>query len=153
MTLDLSTNARKLIADSPAGEELAAFAVWLHAERYSTFVIQQHLRRLAFVAPKLSHCAKTKTHSAARLRTVFDAECRPRSRFHCFAGTRRAYQRYLFHCGRLAAARPSRFGELRREYAEFVFDVRGLSVSSRRQHSDTLEDFGRPRARVFAIRP
>jgi hypothetical protein len=50
MTLDLSTNARKLIIRSAAGEELAAFAEWLSAERYSTFVIEQHLRRLAFVA-------------------------------------------------------------------------------------------------------
>ncbi len=58
MTLDLSRNARRLIDDSPAGEELAAFAAWLHAERYTTFVIQQHLRRLAFVAPKLSHCPR-----------------------------------------------------------------------------------------------
>jgi hypothetical protein len=135
MTLQLSTNTRKLIIHSAAGEELAMFAEWLHAERYSTFVIEQHLRRLAFVAPKLSHCAKTKFHSETRLRTVFDAECRPRSRFHCFAGTRRVYQRYLLHCGRLAAPTPSRFSELRSEYAEFIFDVRGLSVSSRRQRA------------------
>jgi hypothetical protein len=33
MTLDLSTNARKLIIESPAGEELATFAEWLYAER------------------------------------------------------------------------------------------------------------------------
>jgi len=112
MTLDLSKTARQLIIHSAAGEELATFAEWLSADLYSTFVIEQHFRRLAFVAPKLSYCAKTKAHSEGRLRTVFDAECRPRSRFHCFAGTRRVYQRYLLHCGRLASPLRHRRGSV-----------------------------------------
>jgi hypothetical protein len=43
----------------------------------------------------------------------------PRSRFDCFAGTRRVYQRYLLHCGRLAASPPTPFSELRRELSGF----------------------------------
>ena len=56
MNLDLSTDAVKLITDSAAGEEVAAFAVWLYPERYSTFTVSPWWLR--------THCARTKTHSA-----------------------------------------------------------------------------------------
>lgn len=141
MTIDLSFNARKLIRESAWGSELAEFASWLEAQHYTGFVIEQHLRRLAFVAPRLRR-GVTGTHSAAELCTVFGAECKPRSRFHCFAGTRRAYQRFLLACGRLRVSKSDdRFGQLRRYYAQYLIDVRGLSASSRWQHTHTVADF------------
>ncbi len=139
MTLDLSRNARKLIDDFPRRRgtrrvcRLAARRA-IHHFCHPAAPSPSRLRGSEAIAlPKAN-----KTHSASQLRAVFGAEHRPLSRF---AGTRRAYQRYLLHCGRLRPEPTTRFSEVRREYAQFIFDVRGLSVSSRRQHSDTVKDF------------
>jgi integrase/recombinase XerD len=79
---------------------------------------------------------------SSELRAIFGAERVPRSRFHRFAGTRRAYQRFLLAFGRLRE-RPldDRFAELRQEYARCVVEVRGLSASSRYQHAHTVAEF------------
>jgi len=49
--------------------EFATFAQWLHAERYDIYVIEQHLRRLAFVAQRTRSgdarlCPLTEEYSA-----------------------------------------------------------------------------------------
>ena len=139
MTIDLSSNARKLIAESPSGPELADFAAWLAPHQYTVFVIEQHLRHLAFLAPRLRG-ASAGTHSATQLRVVFGAQRNPHSRFHRFAGTRRVYQRFLLSADRLDAAPHGRFSDLLQQYDRYVVDVRGLSASSRVQHALTVGD-------------
>lgn len=79
MSIDLSSNARKLIAESPSGPQLADFAAWLAPHQYTVFVIEQHLRHLAFLAPRLRG-ASAGTHSATQLRVVFGAQRNPHSR-------------------------------------------------------------------------
>jgi integrase/recombinase XerD len=140
MTIDLSFNARNLIAESPIGPELANFAVWFKAQHYTVYVIEQHLRRLAFVAPRLPGGASTGTHSAEQLCAAFGLERNPRSRPLRFAATRRVYQRFLLTSGRLGAAPRARFFDLLQQYDRYIVDVRGPSVSSRAQHARTIGD-------------
>ena len=71
MTVDLSSNARKLIAESPSGLELADFATWLETQHYTPFVIEQHLRRLAFVVQRLPGGGSGRTRSADQLDAAF----------------------------------------------------------------------------------
>jgi len=140
MTIDPSSTARQLISESSWEPELADFASWLEEEQYTGFIIEQHLRRLAFVALRLG--LPRRVHSPAELCAVFGSQRRPRSRFHCFAATRRVYQRFLLARGRLRVPHSNdRFADLRQQYAQYLIDVRGLSVSSRRQHAQTLSDF------------
>jgi len=141
MTVDLSSHARKLIAESPSGPELADFATWLAAQHYSAFIIEQHLRRLVFILARLPRGRPAGRHSADQLELTFGAERCPRSRFHRFAGTRRVYQRFLLASGRLDAAVPrDRFSDLRQQYDQYLVDIRGLSASSRQHHAQTVAD-------------
>lgn len=141
MTIDFSPTARQLFLVPSWGPVLTDFASWLEAQHYTGFIIEQHLRRLAFVAPRLRHGAAG-TYSSAELSAVFGAERTPRSRFHCFAATRRVYQRFLLARGRLRKRESNdRFAELRQRYAEYLIDVRGLSDSSRQHHAQTVADF------------
>jgi|GEM_PF-519357 len=142
MTFDLCASTRKLISQSPYHQELVAFATWLEEQRYTDFVGDQHLRRLAFILPRLLGGNSSCNISDEQLEAVFGAERSPPSRFHRFASTRRAYQRFLSAAGRLRA-KPSNdhFIELRADYARYILELRGLSVSSRYQHAHTVADF------------
>jgi hypothetical protein len=53
MTLELCASTRDWIAHSASRREFLDLADWLEAERYTAFVCDQHLRRLAFVVPRL----------------------------------------------------------------------------------------------------
>jgi len=142
MTLDLRTSTRELVNQSPHRQELVEFAAWLEAQHYSDFAGDLHLRRLAFVLPQLARDGHAEGYSADQLEAAFGAEHAPQSRFHGFAGTRRAYQRFLAASGRLRV-RPldERFGELRQGYARYNVELRGLSASSCYQHAHTVADF------------
>lgn len=142
MTDPLSRIARRLIDASAFREELAQFATWLVAERYAPFVVEQHVRRMDFILTRLPRGRPPGVYSAEQLLAVFDAECAPRSRLFRFQGTRRVYQRFLLAHGRLRAL-PSddRFVELRRQYAQYLIEIRGLSLSSRQHHAQTVADF------------
>src|SRR5260221_3602229 len=142
MTLDLRASTRELVSQSSHRQEVVKFAAWLEAQHYSAFACDLHLRRLAFVFPRLARVAQPEGYSADQLEAAFGAEHQPRSRFNGFAGTRRAYQRFLAASGRLRARPPDdRFGELRQRYALYNTDLRGLSASSRYQHAHTVADF------------
>jgi len=154
MAIDLSRNTRRLMSDSPLSAEIAEFADWLQAQRYTDFVIGQHIRRLVFVAPRFRRCRGSR--SLAAIRAAFDPERRPRSRWHCFAGTRRVYERFLMAQGRLQVPpRSNRFEALRQQYADYLIDVRGLSQSARLHHGYTVADFLdralRPRQRLKSL--
>lgn len=149
MTLDLRASTRERVSQSSHRQELLEFAAWLEAQHYSAFAGDLHLRRLAFILPRLARDGQPEGYSAEQLEAAFATECAPRSRFHGFSGTRRAYQRFLSASGRLRVGPPEdRFGELREGYARYNIELRGLSVSSRYQHSRTVTDF-----LVRALRP
>ena len=74
MNVELSANARKLVAQSPAGKELAEFADWMAAEKYTPFVTELHLRRLAYIIPQLPNAAPGASYSLEQLEAVFGRE-------------------------------------------------------------------------------
>lgn len=142
MTFELCHRTRQQVSQSPHRPELLEFAAWLEAERYTAFVCDQHLRRLVFILPRLSRDGRPGTYTSAQLERVFGAERSPQSRLHRFAGTRRAYERFLLASGRLRVRPPDdRFFEIRQAYAGYILELRGLSVSSRYQHAHTVADF------------
>jgi integrase/recombinase XerD len=149
MTMQLSHITRSLIQRSPCREELVEFGDWLQRERYTDFVCGQHLRRLGYVISRLSPDGRLRAYSRADLERAFRPERHPRSRLFRSAGTRRAYERYLLSRGRLRLQPPhDRFVEVKRDYAKFVAELRGLSLSSRNQHAREVARFLRQ-----ALRP
>jgi integrase/recombinase XerD len=142
MTDPLSRIAIRLVDASSFREELAQFATWLVAERYAPFVVEQHVRRMDFILMRLPRGRPPGVYSTVQLEAVFGAESAPRSRLFRFQGTRRVYQRFLFAHGRLRAVQShDRFVELRRQYAQYLIDIRGLSLSSRQHQAQTVADF------------
>lgn len=139
MNVDLLPSTRRMIEASPAPTEVRAFIDWLHAERYTDFVVDRHARRLLFVLPRL--CAGGSLPPVlpeTALLAIFGRECRPRSRFHCYAATRRLYTRFLRAHGRLGSAAASPCVEFMGQYARYLAEVRGLSKSARVHHGLTV---------------
>jgi integrase len=141
MNVDLSVNARKLLAQPTIGVELTAFVEWMAAELYTPFVTERHLRRLSYVIPRLPDAAPGAVYSAAQLAAVFARERTPPSRVLVFASTRRIYIKFLRASGRLRAEAPGPYAALRVDYARFLLEVRGLSGSSRHHHGMIVDDF------------
>ena len=142
MTLELCASTRDWIARSPSRQELLDFADWLESERYSAFVCDQHLRRLAFIVPRLAPRGRPGRYSERRLKTVFGAECGCPSRLLRFSGTHRVYKRYLLARGRFhPEVVHDRFALLRGDYARYLLDLRGFSVSCRQHHAKEVADF------------
>jgi hypothetical protein len=105
MNIYLRTSTRRMIEQSPAATETWSFIEWLRTERYTDYTIDCHVRRLLFVMPRLSPGTSPPVLRHSKLVDVFGRERRPRSRFDCFAGTRRAYTLYLIAQGRLVRER------------------------------------------------
>ena len=63
MSLDLCASTRDWIERSASRQELMDFSDWLEAERYSSFVADQHLRRMAFMLERLSPDGKRRVYS------------------------------------------------------------------------------------------
>ena len=55
MNVDLRPTTFRMIEESPAATEAWGFIEWLHAERYTDYTIDCHIRRLLFVMPRLAH--------------------------------------------------------------------------------------------------
>lgn len=142
MTPDFSRKTRRIIGDSAYGPELQALAIWMAAERYRPFEVEQHLRRMDYMLGRLPSSSTFATHDADVLAAAFGVERTPRSRGFRFGATHRLYTRFLQSCGRLHVA-PSGdpYEALKRAYAGFLIDVRGLSLSSRRHHAQVVADF------------
>jgi integrase/recombinase XerD len=142
MTLDLCTSTRDWIARSPSRQEIQDFADWLKAQHYTDFVCDRHLRRLLLLLPRLSPDGRLRSYSNAQLDRVFDAERHPQSRRYCFAASRRVYRRFLLARGRFREGQiRDRFAGVRRDYARYLLELRGLSRSSRTQHAQEVADF------------
>jgi integrase len=138
MNVDLRPSTRRMIEESPAAAETRAFIDWLHAERYTDYVIDCHIRRLLFVMPRLWPGTSPPVLQEAELVAEFGRERHPPRRFFNFAGTRRVYTRYLRAQGRWVSEPQAPYEDLVRRYDQYLADVRGLSVSARRFHSRTL---------------
>ena len=71
MSLDLCASTRAWIARSASRRELVDFGDWLEAERYSSFVADQHLRRMAFMLERLSPDGRCRVYSERQLERAF----------------------------------------------------------------------------------
>jgi len=142
MSLDLCASTRAWIARSLSRPELLSFADWLDAERYSSFVCDQHLRRMAFMLERLDPEGHRPVYSERRLQQAFARECSPRSRRFRFEGTRRTYSRFLLSQGRLQVEPESdRFAVLRRDYVQHLLEMRGFALSTRVHHAIESREF------------
>jgi hypothetical protein len=103
MNIDLRPSRRRMIEQSPAATEAWSFIEWLRTERHTNYTIDCHIRRLMFVMPRLEPGSSPPIFRDGVLVAVFGRERRPYSRFVNFAGTRRAYTRYLSALGRAGA--------------------------------------------------
>jgi integrase/recombinase XerD len=156
MSLDLCGSTWAWIARSASLQELLSFADWLEAERYSSFVADQHLRRIALMLERLAPDGHRRVYSERRLHQAFARECSPRSRLFRFAATRRTYGRYLLSQGRLQAKPDGdRFAALRRDYERHLLEMRGFALSTRVHHAFEAREFltrglphGKPLCRV-----
>jgi hypothetical protein len=146
MNIDLRPSTRRMIEKSPLAIEAWSFIEWLRTERYTDYTIDCHIRRLLFVMPRLWSGSSPPILRDSELLAVFGRERRPRSRLCNFAGTRRAYTRYLSAQGRLVREPEAPHKGIVRRYDEYLIEVRGLSVSARYHHELTL------RARFASIR-
>jgi site-specific recombinase XerD len=127
-----------MVKESPAENEAIAFIEWLRAEHYTDYTIDCHVRRLLFVMPQLWSGSSPPLLQEADLLAVFGRERHPCTRFHQFAGTRRVYTRYLRAQGRLVPEPVSPSENLILRYEQYLTEVRGLSVSTRRHQKNTL---------------
>jgi len=127
-----------MVKESPADNEAIAFIEWLCTERYTDYTIDCHIRRLLFVMPRLWPDSSPPILREADLLATFGRERHPQTRFHHFAGTRRVYTRYLRAQGRLVPEPVSPSDALVLQYDQYLTEVRGLSVSTRKHHRNTL---------------
>jgi len=142
MTTDLLPKTRLLISRSARPRELSDFAEWLGSERYTSAPIHIHLIYLDQALARLARPHDPTPRDVAEVERAFDPGGGPPTRRKLFEGTCRAYVRFLRARGRLVEplAR-DRFASLRREYDQFVDELRGLSPSARSHHAHTIADF------------
>lgn len=137
MDIDLVTSTCRWLDDSPASTEVRAFAEWLHAQHYRDYVVDRHVRRLLYVAPRLLS-RPFSPHGRSDVLAVFGRERRPESRRLVFAATARVYVSYLASEGRLREPAPTFSERLCADYDTYLREVRGLSASSRVHHRGTV---------------
>jgi site-specific recombinase XerD len=142
MTTDLFPKTRELISRSPFTQELTDFSAWLLAEHYTPVVVHHHLLRLVQALPRLPQNEVPNVHSLTELETAFDVGSAPPTRINYFQAARRVYKRFLQAHDRLFEAQPvGPFVTLQQEYADYLSEVRGLSLSSQTHHAHTVADF------------
>lgn len=142
MATDLLPNTRALIARSRFQPELSEFASWLFAEHYTPLAVHRHLARLDAALPRIPHANGSRVHAASDLNTAFDLGHGSSANVHGFQAARRAYMRFLRARDRLIEPEvQDRFGSLRREYDQYLVELRGFSASARSHHAHTVADF------------
>jgi integrase/recombinase XerD len=142
MTTDLFPKSRELISRSPFAQELTDFSVWLLAEHYTPVVVHHHLLQLVQALPRLPQNEVPNVHSLTDLETAFDVGSGPPTRINYFQAARRVYKRFLQAHDRLFEAQPiGPFVTLQQEYADYLSEVRGLSLSTRTHNIHTVADF------------
>ena len=91
---------------------------------------------------RLSPDGRRRVYSVGELERAFAPERSPRSRLFRFAGSRRAYSRYLLGKGRLRPE-PDRdpHAALQRDYQRYLIDLRGFAFSTRKHHAIEVREF------------
>lgn len=142
MTTDLLPKTRRLISRSACPRELSDFAEWLSTEGYTPAPIHIHVIYLDQALARVPRPHDPGARDLAEVERAFDPGGGPPTRRKLFEGTRRAYVRFLRARGRLIEPEPEdRFASLRREYDQYLIEVRGLSASSRWHHANTVAEF------------
>jgi site-specific recombinase XerD len=142
MPTDLFPKTRRLISGSACRRELSDFADWLLSEGYTAAPIHIHLIYLDQALARLARPHDPTPRALAEVERAFDPGGGPPTRRTLFQGTRRAYVRFMRARGRLIEPpAEDRFANLRREYEQYITDLRGLSTSARHHHSHTVTDF------------
>jgi site-specific recombinase XerD len=137
VTIDLVPSTRRWLDESAASIEVRAFAEWLQSRHYRDYVIDRHVRRLLYVAPRLIE-QPFAVHRQPDVLAVFARERRPDSRRLVFAATGRAYVSFLASEGRLDVPAPTPAELVCADYDAFLREVRGLSASARAHHRATV---------------
>ncbi len=142
MTTDLLPNTRALIARSPFQSELTEFASWLIAERYTPLAVHRHSTRVDAALPRLAPGNESGPYAASDLNAAFALGHGSAFNIHGFQAARRVYTRFLWIHGRLLEPKADdRFASLRRDYNQYLAELRGLSASARSHHAHTVADF------------
>jgi len=142
MITDLLPKTRRLISRSACSRELSDFAEWLSTERYTPAPIHIHVIYLDQALARVPRPHDAGPRDLAEVERAFDPGGGPPTGRKLFEGTRRAYVRFLHARGRLIEPQPEdRFASLRREYDQYLIEVRGLSASSRWHHANTVAKF------------
>ena len=142
MTADLPPNSRRLIARSTCPRELTDFAEWLSSEGYTAHSSHIHLTYCDHALARLARPHDPSARDIAEVEGAFDTGTGPPARRKHSEAAGRAYVRFLRARNRLLEAQPQdRFAALRREYEQYLIEVRGLSASSRSHHVHTVADF------------
>ena len=142
MLVDLLPKTRELIDRSDSSAELADFSKWLAEQHYTPLIIHSHVYRLEHIfGPRRGAIFQTVV-TAKRLEAVFGKESSPLGRRKAFRATQRVYQRFLLGCDRLHVIEPDdRFAALRQDYARYLVEILGFSLSTRQHHAQEVADF------------
>lgn len=142
MTTDLLPKTRRLISGSVYSRELSDFAEWHSSEGYTAAPIHIHVIYLGQALARLPRPHEPTPRDVAEVERAFDPGGGPATRLTLFQATRRAYVRFLRARGRLIEPQPEdRFASLRREYDQYLVELRGFSPSARSHHAHTIADF------------
>ncbi len=153
MSINLYSRSRKLMARSDFTEELEEVSAWMSDQGYTRLMIHRRLIRLNEALPRLAQHDTPSVHRLADLESVFKEDGRSAQVAKYLRAARRDYARFLRAQERLIEPSSSRdpYRELKRDYAHFLAEVRGLSHSTRTRHSRYISKFlvhavGSPRA-------
>jgi integrase/recombinase XerD len=139
MSITLVPSTWRMIGASGRKAEALSFIQWLKDERYRDLVIDCHVRRFLFALSALNRCRGSDgTFTQEALQSVFHTGRRGSTRRHRYAATRRVYSRFLLSQGKLRLPAPSGAEALLHTYDRYLLEVRGLSASSRYQHTHTI---------------
>jgi site-specific recombinase XerD len=142
MTTDLLPKTQRLISRSACSHELSDFAKWLSSEGYTAAPIHIHLIYLDQALVRLARPHDRTPRDVAEVEQAFDPGGGSPTRRRLFEGARRAYVRFLRARDRLVEpTAEDRFANLRREYDQYLVELRGFSASARFQHAHTVSDF------------
>ncbi len=142
MTTDLLPKTRAVITQSRFQAELTDIASWLIAERYTPLTIQRHVTKLEAAFPRLPLVDDSRAYEVTDLDAAFDQGHGSSYHLYGFQAARRVYTRFLRARQRLIEPQPEdQYAGLRREYDQYLRELRGFSASARYQHAHTIADF------------
>ena len=127
---------------SPWGEELQEFGVWLRTTGYSCDATSDHLRRLKHALELMGNLLPNSAFTAVQLQQAFRSPSPSLPRAARYRATQRAYQHFLASKGRLITPpNCDRFAVLRLGYQRHLAELRGFAAPTIQQHDGTARDF------------